>query len=185
MNEVFIFAKFDTKPSQNEIQQIKQEISLFCVGLSSDIELQVKTGNGSWWIAVTGCGVAITGWLIKQFASYLFKSFLDTFCKKLKQQNKLLKSKEEKSVTSSNDIEEKNYLKQPSFKDISTIDLIQQLDSKTIVLKEFVMSEWSESENQGKCFSIEKTTEGFVGRQHTTDSKEDFNSYLSKLIDRK
>lgn len=184
MNQVFIYAKFEKKPSENEIEEIEKEISYFLLELCGDIKLELMTGEGSWWIIIKGLAVPISGWFMEQLRDYLAQEVLDKMkekaLEKLDKQNQLPPSQAKKFDTDKN-----NQLKKPNIDSESFIELTQKLNSKTVILKELIMSEWSESKGKGKCISIEKTEQGFIGRQHDTDSKEDFDSYLSKLIDRR
>ncbi len=182
MNQIFIFAKFNQKPSNDEIEQIRKEISYFLLDYSSDIELEFRTGESSWWIEIIGSTALVSGytWIISQFSGYIFKQMMDKVFVKVKERNKIPEAdmNEEKSVVELNEIKNFSELEKISLLDSSLAKLEDKLGSKeSASLIMYKISQKSGSEFRGYIKSCKETEQGLEYKLHMTDDKEDFDSY--------
>ncbi len=176
MNQIFVFAKFVLTPSEKEKEIIEQEITAFLKRISSQVDLEAKSGSGSWWILIEGLAPGIAGWLLTESVSWLFGKSLDKGLDKLSSQkdsNNLATTLNtinlsSNSVRSSSEINDKR---------TSINNLINVLDSKNLKFKEVVFREWSEH-SKGLCIKVEKVSnEEFTAHILQTDNKNDFDVF--------
>lgn len=182
MNSIELIVVFENVPSKKNKEIIQSEIEKFFLEIDPHMDLEITTGDGSWWIsAFFWGGQQFLAWLAKKGFDSIFNESKKILPKSYKQI--LIGSDQEpKNVELASKIDTEVSTKETSPYDVSFVEniggLMNVMDKLGEGKKTIIFCRYNSSNDFGHVMKLTKENDETILSIIQTDSKDDYSKIV-------